>query len=59
MSSTDPMIYYAKKFLSTSSGNGINPKTQIIDLISSMRIDNGRGIKKQLCFAETYKRYTI
>ncbi|WP_156851538.1 hypothetical protein [Bartonella refiksaydamii] len=50
MSSTDPMFYYAKKFLSSPSGNGINPETQVVDLVSSMRVDNGRGIKKTARF---------
>ncbi|WP_273755677.1 hypothetical protein [Bartonella sp. MM73XJBT.G] len=55
MSSADPMIYYAKKFLSTPTGNGINPETQVIDLVSSMRVDNGSGIKKTARFCRDLK----
>ncbi|WP_342753418.1 hypothetical protein [Bartonella sp. ML70XJBT.G] len=46
MNSTDPMIDYAKKFLNSSSGNGISPKTQIIDLVSSMRNSDDKNTKQ-------------
>ncbi|WP_375666875.1 MULTISPECIES: hypothetical protein [unclassified Bartonella] len=46
MNSTDPMIDYAKKFLNSSSGNGISPTTQIIDLVSSMRAGHGDNTKQ-------------
>ncbi|EJF86049.1 hypothetical protein [Bartonella rattimassiliensis] len=52
MNSTDPMFYYAKKFLNTSSGNGINPEVQVVDLVTSMKVDNGRGIKKTARFCK-------
>ncbi|WP_375677823.1 hypothetical protein [Bartonella sp. AP72JLCBS] len=46
MNATDPMIDYAKKFLNSSSGNGISPTTQIIDLVSSMRAGHGDNTKQ-------------
>ncbi len=46
MNSTDPMIDYAKKFLNSSSVNGISSKTQIIDLVSSMRSSNNENTKQ-------------
>ncbi|WP_254492209.1 hypothetical protein [Bartonella sp. B1099] len=55
INSTNPMIYYAKKFLSSSSENSISPKTQIIDLVSSMRVDNGKDIKKTARFCKELK----
>lgn len=36
MNSKDRMIYYAKKFLNSSSGNGISPRTHMIDLVASV-----------------------
>ncbi|WP_455480487.1 hypothetical protein V3564_04960 [Bartonella sp. B12(2025)] len=38
MNSTDSMISYAKKFL--KSENGISPKTQLIDLVSSVNVSH-------------------
>ncbi|WP_375666229.1 hypothetical protein [Bartonella sp. TT121SHDZB] len=46
MNSTDPMIDYAKKFLNSSSGNGISPTTQIIDLVSSMSAGHSENTKQ-------------
>ncbi|MET3589314.1 hypothetical protein ABID23_000391 [Bartonella silvatica] len=36
MNSADPMIYYAKKFLNSSSGNGISPQTQMMTLAAAV-----------------------
>ncbi|UNE53946.1 hypothetical protein [Bartonella machadoae] len=36
MDSKDRMIYYAKKFLNSSSGNGISPETQMIDVVAGV-----------------------
>ncbi|WP_254492524.1 hypothetical protein [Bartonella sp. B1099] len=46
MNSADPMMGYAKKFLNSSSGNGMSPKAQIIDLVSRMRTDNNENTKQ-------------
>ncbi|WP_375673636.1 hypothetical protein [Bartonella sp. AA18HLJMS] len=46
MNSTDPMIYYAKKFLNSSSENGMSFKTQMIDLVSSMRTGDDENVKQ-------------
>ncbi|WP_375614070.1 MULTISPECIES: hypothetical protein [unclassified Bartonella] len=46
MNSTDPMIDYAKKFLNSSSENGMSFKTQMIDLVSSMRTGDDENVKQ-------------
>ncbi|WP_375639089.1 hypothetical protein [Bartonella sp. MF74HXZ] len=46
MNSTDPMIDYAKKFLNSSSGNGISPITQVIDFVSSMEAGHNENTKQ-------------
>ncbi|WP_375644443.1 MULTISPECIES: hypothetical protein [unclassified Bartonella] len=45
MNSTDPMIDYAKKFLNSSSGNGISSITQVIDFVSSMEACHNENTK--------------
>ncbi|EJF81783.1 hypothetical protein [Bartonella doshiae] len=51
MNSRDPMINYAKKFLNSSSGEGISPKAQIINLTTIVDIGYDENIKQiaRLC----------
>ncbi len=52
MNSTDLMIDYAQRFLNSSSGNGISPKTQMIDLVSSMSAGHGENVKQIVRFCK-------
>ncbi len=46
MNFKDPMIDYAKKFINSSSGNGMSPKVKMIDLVSSMKTGNNENTKQ-------------
>ncbi|WP_375646791.1 hypothetical protein [Bartonella sp. TT29SHDZB] len=44
--SKNPMIYYAKKFLSNSTGTGISPKTQMIVVVSDVSTGDYENTKQ-------------